>query len=216
MIQLAATAGDGVHTPRIGRHRAESDYTYAMRLHQPVSTHYPVRRRRSGVNGQSREGLVEKLNDARCKWMITLHHYSSETYRGNLDHDAWRNTSTLRSSVPGPGASMVPAADFCPECGSIVPVDLECSMGREFIAEHRWGCSVCESGQRACVASTNKTSARGSRRVAGTNCRRFLDQDWRLWEVMKHAYQNSSPRPVVFDSMHLHTYQNDNLAREET
>lgn len=158
-----------------------------MRRHQPVPTNYPVRRRPSGVSAPSREGLVDKLNDARCKWMITLHRYSPKTHRGNLHQGTARKTSVSRSSIPGRG--LVPAADFCPECGSIVPVELECSNDGEFIAEHRLGCSVCESGQRTRLASANKIGTSGSRR--------FLDRDWRLWKVQCWvcAYQKRSPRP---------------------
>lgn len=173
-----------------------------MHVHEPLSTDYSVRRT-PGVRGQSREGLVGKLNDVRCKWMVALHRYGSKTHRGSLHQDAARNDSVRRSSIPGRG--LVPAADFCPTCGSIVPVELEYSNEGEFIAEHRWSCSVCE-------ASTNKVGVPGSRRIAGTNHRRFLDEDWRLWEVHHHVvcmfslcknvliYDKNVPSLGVYDS----------------
>lgn len=195
-----------IHAPRDGRWRRERLSSYAMPLHQ-VSSKYSVGRRPSGVSGPTREGLVEKLNDARCKWMVTLHRYSSKTHRGNVQQDAVRKTSVCRSSIPGRG--YVPAADFCPECGSMVPAELECSNDGEFVAEHRWGCSVCESGQRTCFASANKTGTPGSHRITGNNSRRrFLDQDWRLWKVgwmFKLAYQKRSPCPVVYGNTVTHS-----------
>lgn len=172
-----------------------------MHLRQPVSTDYPVRRRTSGVSSHSREGLVEKLNDARCKWMVSLHRYGSKTHRGNVHQNAAvRKTNVCRSSIPGRG--LVPASDFCPECGSIVPVELERSNEGEFIAEHRWGCSVCESGQRTRLAS------------ASTDRRRFLDEDWRRWKVQRWSlvvvsiseHQRGSPRPGIYEST-VRTYQ---------
>ena len=156
--------------------------SYAMHLRQPLSTDCPVRQRISGASDQSRDGLVEKLADARCKWMVTLHRYSSKIDRGNV----YQNTAVRKTSVRGndiPGRGLVPASDFCPECGSIVPVELERSSEGEFIAEHRWGCSVCEIGQSTCRGTTQKAGMKRSRRIVSTSRRRFLDEDWRRWKV---------------------------------
>lgn len=172
---------------RLSAAERATNFIHAMATRQPSSTHYPVRRRTSGVNGKSREDLIEKLKDARCLWMVTLHQYGSKkTRHSNLHKNAMRKTTEGRSSIPGGG--LVPAADVCPECGSFVPVELERSNGGEFIAEHRSGCSVCESGQRTCLASANKAGIPGSHRATSTNRRRFLDQDWRLWKVQRWIF----------------------------
>lgn len=43
---------------------------------------------------------------------------------------------------------IVPAANFCGDCGKIVEVGLEITAEGLLVAEHRSGCSSCEGGQQ--------------------------------------------------------------------
>lgn len=168
-----------------------------MNLHQPTtSNHAAAAGRSTGVGIPSRADLIQKLNDARCKWMVTLHYSlsrysggvgsnSSNNTLGEVHHDGARNTSFQRSRTSG-HQTLVPAADFCPECASIVEVELECNRAGEFVAEHRRGCSACERDQQTLLTQNVKGEAPNSRRFSSTRQRYQycnLDKNWRLWKV---------------------------------
>lgn len=109
----------------------------------------------------SRGDWVNKLNDARREWMVMLHRYQNSSSSGNdsdaplvgklrQDHvqTAGREARHKRDSTGTSHGCMVPAADFCLHCASIVKVELECTSEGEVIAERRRACSVCETDMR--------------------------------------------------------------------
>ncbi|CAM9823867.1 unnamed protein product [Ectocarpus sp. 12 AP-2014] len=109
----------------------------------------------------SRGDWVNKLNDARREWMVMLHRYQNSSSSGN-DFDAplvgklrqdnvqtgGREARHKRDSTGASHGRMVPAADFCIHCASIVKVELECTSEGKVIAERRRACSVCETATR--------------------------------------------------------------------
>ncbi|CAM9861254.1 unnamed protein product, partial [Ectocarpus sp. 13 AM-2016] len=109
----------------------------------------------------SRGDWVNKLNDARREWMVMLHRYQNSSSSGN-DFDAplvgklrqenvqtaGREARHKRDNTGTSQGRMVPAADFCLHCASIVKVELECTSEGKVIAERRRACSVCETATR--------------------------------------------------------------------
>ncbi|CAM9108270.1 unnamed protein product, partial [Pylaiella littoralis] len=106
----------------------------------------------------SREEWISKLDDARCNWMVMLQRYSSSRSDisnnplGKLRQSDARKTSVNNGRVPG--LRVVAAADFCPECASIMKVELECTEEGEFVAEYREICSMCGNQQQTWRGST--------------------------------------------------------------
>ncbi|CAN0279822.1 unnamed protein product, partial [Ectocarpus sp. 12 AP-2014] len=109
----------------------------------------------------SRGDWVNKLNDARREWMVMLHRYQNSSSSGNdfyaplvgtlrQDHvqTAGREARHKRDSTGNSHGRMMPAADFCLHCASIVKVELECTSEGKVIAERRRACSVCETATR--------------------------------------------------------------------
>lgn len=156
----------------------------------PTNGHHlhGVARRPSRMHGLSREAWIDKLNDARCRWMVMLHRYSSSRSSGGpiskLRQDDTRMTSMSESMAAG--RRVVPAADFCPECSSVVEVELECTGEGEFVAEYRGVCSMCVG--RQLPQSTNykpATPPNPWRILAGNNRRCDIDRNWRLEKVKR-------------------------------
>ena len=154
-----------------------------MNCRQPsLSCYTALGRRSSEAGGPSREDLIQKLNDARCKWMVTLHRYNNSSGKA---HQSDARNGFNRSRTSG-HHNLVPAADFCPECGSIVEVELECNREGEFVAEHRRGCSGCEREQQTLLTSSSNGEIPNPSRISSTKQRRYycgLDKDWRRWKV---------------------------------
>lgn len=68
------------------------------------------------------------------------------------------------------GRRVVPAADFCPECSSVVDVELEYTGEGEFVAEYRAVCPMCV-GRQLPLRSTHFKR------------RCDMDRNWRLEKV---------------------------------
>lgn len=200
------TAQDDPATPEALSHDARPP---ANIYHLPE-----VVRRPSGVDGLSREGWIDKLNDERCKWMVMLHRYSSSRSSGSsssnnplskLRQDDTRKTSASKSRVPG--RRVVPAVDFCPECASIVEVELECAGEGEFVAEYRRACSMCVSEQQPWLRSTNKIETPNPWRIqANTNRHCGVDQSWPIGKKVKarlmFCFKNNAGRSLCPDAGH--------------
>lgn len=113
--------------------------------------------------------------------MVILHRYrnsgSSNKSLSKLGQDDHPITSVSKSKEPD--RRLVPAADFCPECASIVEVELECTGEGEFVSEYRGVCLMCASQQQHFEAATpNPRQIQSS-----TDGRWGIDQGWRLGKV---------------------------------
>lgn len=125
-------------------------------------------------NDTSPDEWLEKLADARRKWMVTLHRYGSNVRDGsewrdggggcrgrNLDgapnHGEGRHTAVASGLLEVTNddrnhqhhhhhhqTMIVPAADFCPRCSSVVQVAFEYTAQGKLLAEHRGGCAPCD------------------------------------------------------------------------
>lgn len=138
-------------------------------------SHSPLAVRAHGFDGLSRDDWIDKLKDSRCKWMVILRRYNSgnnsssktdslgklrlEDARRTGPHTRFRIDKSLRANDSG----VVPAADFCRSCASIVEVKLEYVRNGD-VVEHRGPCSVCESNEHpsSWLASDKEEDTLGS------------------------------------------------------
>lgn len=102
--------------------------------------------------------LLEKLADARRKWMVTLYRYSPNKRDDDIDLDGIANERDSRDFTAMSSSQLdvanndrnhhqvtiTRAADFCPSCSSIVQVALEYTGEGKLLAEHRGGCASCD------------------------------------------------------------------------
>lgn len=151
--------------------------------HDAFSPTNPHHLRSSRVHGQSREEWISKLDDARCNWMVMLQRYSSSrSDNSNNPLSKLRQSDARKTSVSNgrvPGLRVVAAADFCPECASIMKVELECTEEGEFVAEYREICSMCGNQQQTWRGSTTPNPWRIQDRRCG------IDQEWWLRKVKR-------------------------------
>ncbi|CAM9753477.1 unnamed protein product, partial [Ectocarpus sp. 4 AP-2014] len=169
--------------------------------------------RHAAVNSNiSRGDWVNKLNDARREWMVMLHRYQNSSSSGNdsdaplvgklrQDHvqTAGREAPHKRNSTGTSHGRMVPAADFCLHCASIVKVELECTSEGEVIAERRRTCSVCETAMRE-ELTPNWRSKHQCSFQRGTNHMHFSRGSSTAWQTASERMTSKQGADFLLDS----------------
>lgn len=151
------------------------------------------------LRGLSLRDWLEKLADARRKWMVATYRFSSgkqsvdksrkrddrrQTYESARAAGSPVTASDKSGRQPPWGGSLkhtiIRAADFCRRCDSMVEVELEYAAEGVFVAERRKKCPVCNNEEQ--LRGSNKVGTQRSPR-ADSDERFEVGRDWRRREV---------------------------------